>query len=258
MSTERRFLVAPSFARLIQRERGTTGRIVEAYFQPRPDRRQLVRVEQHRSRLVLLTQAEDGRFAEEQTEIPLHHAEALIDAASGTIAFDRTSLSLGGDIEAILNRFIIPRGLDLLAVTIPSVPDAFAPLPWFGLEVTDEPAYGAMGLALDGAPNVDPMEPSNVALEALLDTLEGRSFHDLRPSVRTSEGERSRTTAPPPSIPVAVGLEAFVPATAASGNAFRGHGTAATNAAEDQEESYGNSSVRKLARSLGPRNRDPQ
>ncbi len=163
-------------------------RIVEAYFPPGSDRRQFVRVEHRQSRLILLTRDEDGGFTEERTEIPLHHAEALIDVAAGTVAYDRVSLALGGDIEAALDRFIVPRGLDLLTVTIASDPYGFEPLPWFGLEVTDEPAFAALGLALDGAPNIDAMEPSNAALEALLDTLDGRGDDHARPAASTEAG----------------------------------------------------------------------
>lgn len=108
MSRERRFLIAPSLARFIQRERGILDRIAEGHFRPKPNRRQLVRVERGRSHLILLTQAGDRSFAEEQTEIPLLQAEALMDLAAGTVAFDRTALSLGGDIEALLDRFLIP------------------------------------------------------------------------------------------------------------------------------------------------------
>ncbi len=70
VSTKRRFLIAPSLARLIQRELGTTGRIVEAYFVPRPDRRQLVRVAQHQSHLILLTQAENDGLPSKRQKSP--------------------------------------------------------------------------------------------------------------------------------------------------------------------------------------------
>ena len=172
MSSERRFLIAPSLARFIQHERGVLDRIAEGHFQPKPDRQQLVQVEQGRCRLILLTQAEDGSLAEEQTEIPFLQAEALMDLAAGTVAFDRTALSLGAEVEGLLDRFLIPQGVDLLTVTIASDPHGFVPLPWFGLEVTDQTAYTAIGLALSGASRIETMEPSNVALEALLDTLE--------------------------------------------------------------------------------------
>ena len=179
MVTQRHFLVAPSLARLIQRERGTTGRVVEGHFPSRPDRRQLVRVEQGHSRLILLTQGENGQFLEEQADVPRSHAEALIEAAAGMIAFERTALSLGGDIEALLDRFIMPEGLDILTVTIPTNPHAFAPLPWFGLEVTDEPAFETSDLALGGAPRIEPMEPSGAGLDALLNALDENTLYRL-------------------------------------------------------------------------------
>ncbi len=254
MSTERRFLVASSLARLIQRERGTISRIVEAYFPPRPDRRQFVRVEQHQSRLILLTLAEDGRFLEEETAIPQHHAEALIDAAAGTVAYDRISLALSGDIEATLDRFIVPRGLDLLTVSIPSNPHAFAPLLWFGLEVTDEPAFASLGLALDGAPNVEGMEPSNAALEALLDTLEGRSLYHPRPIAPTGAGEDVKAVTAQPTIPAAIGLGAFDPATVAGPSPNHVAHEATLEIREDN--SFKRMALQRLARSLTPRSND--
>lgn len=172
MATQRHFLIAPSFARLIQRDLGTTGRIIEGHFPSTPGRRQLVRVEQGCSLLILLTQGDNGQFSEEPAEVPLFHAEALMNVAAGMIAFDRTALPLGRHSEAYLDRFIMPEGLDILTVIIPANPHMFAPLPWFGLEVTDEPAFGARGLALGGAPRITTMEPSDAALNALLDTLE--------------------------------------------------------------------------------------
>ena len=180
MTTQRHFLIAPSLARLIQRDRGTVGRIAEGHFPLRSDRRQLVRVEQGRSALILLVLGEDGLFTEEQVEVPLSHAEALMDTTAGVIVFDRTNLSLGGDIEAVLDRFIMPEGLNIVTVTIPKDPHAFAPLSWFGLEVTDEPAFAAMGLALSGPPGIDEVELSDAALNALLDTLEGYTPYHLR------------------------------------------------------------------------------
>jgi CYTH domain-containing protein len=175
VTTLRHFLIAPSLARLIQRERGTMSRIVEGHFPSTPGHRPIVRVEQSRALLILVRQGEDGRWAEEGVPIPLPQAEALLYAVAGLITFDRTSLPLGDNAEAVLDRFILPEGLDILTVTIFSNPRAFAPPPWFGLEVTDEPAYEAAGLALRGAPHVDIMEPSKAGLEALLNILDGRS-----------------------------------------------------------------------------------
>ena len=255
MITERRFLVASSLARLIQRERGTAGRIVEAYFPPKSDRRQLVRVEQQQSRLILLSLADDGQFLQEETAIPQRHAEGLIDVAAGTVAYDRVSLALGRDIEATLDRFIVPRELDFLTVSIPSNPHAFAPLPWFGLEVTDEPAFTSFGLALDAAPNVDAMEPSNAALEALLDTLEGRSLYQLRPPVSVDAGANLRTEEQP-TIPTAIGLDAFVPRSAANSHQRRTQTAGETISGDLEDDSCESLARRRLARSHAPRSDD--
>jgi len=176
VTTLRHFLIAPSLARLIQHERGTMSRVVEGHFPSTPGHRPIVRVEQSRALLILVRQGEDGRWAQEGVPIPLPQAEALLYAVAGLITFDRTSLPLGDNVEAVLDRFIIPEGLDILSVTIFSNPRTFSPPPWFGLEVTDEPAYEAAGLALRGAPRVDVMEPTNAGLEALLDTLNGPSL----------------------------------------------------------------------------------
>jgi hypothetical protein len=52
MAVVRRFLLASSLARLLQREGGPADRLVEAYFPARSDRTQLVRVERDRASLM--------------------------------------------------------------------------------------------------------------------------------------------------------------------------------------------------------------
>lgn len=173
MAVERRFLLASSLARLVQRESAPPTRIVEGHFAPHPSRTQLVRVERDRALLVLLSRAGEGPIAEEQVEIPHAHAEALIDVAAGTVAFDRTPVRLGEEIDAVLDRFILPQGIDLLTIKIHSDPRAFAPPLWVGTEVTGDPSLETSGLALTGIPTLEEVEVSNAAVEALLDTLEG-------------------------------------------------------------------------------------
>jgi CYTH domain-containing protein len=180
MALERRFLIASSLARLIHKERGGATRLVEAHFPARSDRTQLVRVEREHSYLILRTSGDDGQIREEQVEVPLSHAEALVEVAAGTVAFDRIPVPLGGGTEAALDRYIIPRSLDLLTVTITSDPRVFAPLLWFGTEVTGNSAYDPSELALNGMPDLEEVEINNVALEALLDTVEGRSPYGFR------------------------------------------------------------------------------
>jgi CYTH domain-containing protein len=174
MAVERRFLIASSLARLIQKDRGSGDRVVEAHFPARSDRRQLVRVEQGQSHLILRSRAEDGQIRDEQVQVPLSLAEALVEVAAGTVVFDRWPLFLGSDVEAVLDRFIMPSGLDLLTITTSSDMHGFVPLPWFGPEVTGAAAYGNSDLALNGMPFGEEVEVSNAVVEALLDTLEGR------------------------------------------------------------------------------------
>ncbi len=117
MAVERRFLIASSLARLIQRESQATSRIVEGHFPPHPERFQLVRVEREQAMLILAQRQEDGRGAEERAEIPHAHAEALIDVAAGTVAFDRMVVVLPGEGRALLDRYMLPCGIDVLSRT---------------------------------------------------------------------------------------------------------------------------------------------
>jgi CYTH domain-containing protein len=180
MAVERRYLLASSLARLIQREGEPVTRLVEAYFRPRADRTQLVRVEHGRAALILQSKGSDGQISEEAVEVPLSHAEALVEVATGTIAFDRMILALSAGAEAVLDRFILPQELDLISVTVSGDPRLFAPPLWLGPEVTGEAAFAARELAIGGLPALPELEVSNAALEALLDTLEDRGVRRLQ------------------------------------------------------------------------------
>jgi CYTH domain-containing protein len=193
MVVERRFLIASSLARLIRRERGVTTRIVEGHFPPRPDRSQFVRVERDECFLVLRAKGKDGEFRTERSQVPLAHAEALVDVAPGRVAFDRTELPLGMGAEGTLDRFIVPSGLDLVTVQISSDPRLFAPPLWFGREVTDDTRVETGQLALNGWPEIHPGEVSNTALETFLDWVDGRSVYSSRSAVHSgtaAAGER--------------------------------------------------------------------
>ncbi len=174
MAVERRFLIASSFARLIQRESRVMSRIVEGYFPFHPERFQLVRVERERAVLILGRRQEDGSVTEERAEIPHAHAEALIDVAAGTVAFDRMVVPLGGDRRALLDRFMLPRGVDVLTTVMEE--GARDDLPeWFGPEVTGQPDFETSGLAITGLVHQPEVAITDRGLEALLDTLEHRS-----------------------------------------------------------------------------------
>ena len=182
MRITRRFLLAPSLARLIEKERAGYS-VTEGYFADRPDRSTYVRVEKGRGTLVLVTGGV-GEAMEEPTEMPRAHAEALLDLAAGRVGYRRIPLSLGTD-TAQVSRFMTPGALDLISIAFEREEHAraFQPLPWFGPEVTTESSYHTRSISLAGLPDIPEVEPSDAALHRLLDTLENRgvSRHPQQP-----------------------------------------------------------------------------
>jgi CYTH domain-containing protein len=171
MTILRQFIIAPSLARLIQKERGGE-RVLEGYFPDQPQRRTYVQVEQSRSSLIL--EAIEGAALDEQVDLPLAHAQALLAVSHGQVEYVRTTLSIGPhEIQAL--HFVRPVALDLVAIAgAPEDGQNLPPLPWFGREVSIEPAYQRRRLALDGAPDAPEMDVANAALNCLLDLLEDR------------------------------------------------------------------------------------
>ena len=119
---QRRFLVASSFARLIRKEQGMAGRIVEGYFPARPDRDHFVSIEPGHAYLVLGPAG--GAGEEERTEVPRSQAEALLAVCAGKVGFDCTIVPLRHDKQALLQRFVAPGSLDLLSVEFAAGEDA--------------------------------------------------------------------------------------------------------------------------------------
>ncbi len=173
MRIERRYLIPSSLARLIQREKGVFERVVEGHFPSNPDRSHLVRVDATACCLVLLPRTAEDTRAEQRTEIPLEQAEALLDVCAGTIAYDRSSLRLLPGAEVLLDRVITPKRVDLLTVVLDEQSSGeFDPPAWFGPEVTVDPAYERLSIAVSGPPQALDLTVSNAALEALLDDIE--------------------------------------------------------------------------------------
>src|SRR5215207_4859492 len=170
---QRRFLVASSLARLIRKERGMAGRIVEGYFPARPDRDHFVSIEPGHSYLVLAP-AREGAGDEERTEVPRSQAEALLAVCVGKLGFECTIIRLRSGKQALLQRFVAPGSLDLLSVEFAAGEDAdgFVPPAWFGPEVTQNPAYDRGSLARTGLPASEEIPLSNTMLEELLDVIE--------------------------------------------------------------------------------------
>jgi CYTH domain-containing protein len=183
MSITRRFLLAPSLARLLEQERG--GRhILEGYFADRHGRSLHVRVEEGTGSLVLVTAGPNGPM-ETGAALPLAQAEALLDLAAGGLAYRRIDLSLGTGTAAVL-RVMAPGVLDLVSVGFEYEEQAraFEPPAWFGAEVTADPTYWNRSLALPGLPAAPEVELTDAALNSLLDGLENRSAQRLiEPSV---------------------------------------------------------------------------
>ena len=173
MSTTRVFLLAPSLARLIEKER--EGRHVrQGYFPDRAGRSTHVQLEQETGRLVLVSNHSNGPV-EDATDIPHSQAEALLELAAGPVEYLEVSLAIGSQ-TAMLCRVLTPGSLNLLTVPFEHGKRArkFRPLAWFGPEVTEDPAYQDRSLALSGLSPAPEVEITDAALNSLLDTLEGR------------------------------------------------------------------------------------
>lgn len=172
MTVRRRFLLTPSFARLIRRERGGV-RHVEGFFPEQQDRSSWVRLEEGKGYLILKAAGPHGEV-EDQAEIPLAHAHALLDVCAGEVDYIRTALPIG-ERHALVDEIVRPRVLHLVTFEFASDGEArgFRPLEWFGPEVTADPRYTNQSIALKGLDEAPEIPLSDVALNSLIDTLEG-------------------------------------------------------------------------------------
>jgi len=167
----RLFILAPSVARLIRQERGGE-RVLEGYFPDQPDSSAYVQIEETRSSLIL--EARGDGVSEERADLPPAHGQALLAVSQSRAEYLCTSLSIGSHEIQVLH-FIRPTPLDLVAVAVPSEDEQeFHPLPWFGPEVSAEPAYQRRRVALEGVPDARDVDVTNGALNHLLDLLEDR------------------------------------------------------------------------------------
>ena len=221
MSTTRVFLVASSLARLIEKERAGHP-IQQGYFPDQPSRSISVRVEEDTGSLILITKGPNGPV-EVVTAIPRSQADALLDLAAGQVKSLNISLTIDTQ-TATLHRFIAPGPLDLITIEVEQAHQArtFQPLPWFGPEVTDDPAYQARSIALAGLPSRAEVEITGAALESLLDTLDDGS------EARVPEPTAQAVAAPEP---------------------------ASDTESEDDDLEVEDSVIRELARSLRPQRR---
>jgi CYTH domain-containing protein len=210
MAVARRFLIASSLTRLIRKERGSE-RVLEGYFAAQSERQSHVRIEKGQSYLVLTSLDGSVGSAENWTDVPRSHAEALLEVSAGTVTFERSRLRLSQH-EALVDRFMTPAALDLVSVEFASQDDADAfPVPaWFGTEVTSDDSYTSRVVALSGRPQAQETPVTDVALESLLDVLESgaqeRSFehHDTSDVDNTFDKLRRLAAVRPASALTAV------------------------------------------------------
>lgn len=184
MSSERRFLIAPSLARLVQRELGSAERRVDGYFPASPNRIHFVSIEPAQCWSVLVNG--NGEGAEDRVAIPRVHAEALLGRCAGRLDYERIRFPAAGSCAVLIDRLARPGPAALIRVVgeDPADLDGFVPPPWFGPDVTDDPAYRPQSIALTGLPPSASLPLSDAAVDALLDALDG-----------TSPGGRTRPTA---------------------------------------------------------------
>ncbi len=174
MSITRRFLLASSLARLIEKERGGR-RVTEGYFPEQSERSISVRVEEGTGTLILVTLGSRGPM-ETPEDLPYVHAEALLRLAAGGVDYRRIDLTVGAH-GAHVSRVTAPGELDLITVDFERDEQAreFQPPSWFAPEVTTQPGYQNRYLALNGLPTAPEVELTHAALDSLLDELEDRS-----------------------------------------------------------------------------------
>ena len=184
MRTTRCFLLAPSLARLIEKERGGH-QVMEGYFADQPRGNTYVRLKEGIGSLVLVRHG-SGERVEEPTDLPRSQAEALLDLAPGGVTYRRIPLSLGPSGAQVL-RFTAPGSLDLISVEFERDDHTrdFQPLPWFGPEVTTAPSYQNSSIALAGLPEPRKVELTDAALDSLLNTFENRVVAWYPPQQRT-------------------------------------------------------------------------
>jgi hypothetical protein len=115
MPMQRLFIIAPSLARLIREEKAGE-RVIEGYFPDQPQHRTFVQVEEARSSLIL--EAGGDAATEEQTDLPLAHAQALLAVSQGQVEYVRTRLAISShELQAL--HIVRPGPIDLMAIAVP-------------------------------------------------------------------------------------------------------------------------------------------
>lgn len=182
MSVTRRFLIAPSLARLIRRSQGATG-MAEAHMATAPERHVHVHIADDEAHLVLTT-AETGEA--EWFPLPASQAEALAEAAAGRVAYERSEVVVEGATMRI-DSFTVPGPLDVVEVLLAdaAAAEAFAPPAWLGPEITHEKNCDTRSIALHSLSLATEMPISDAVVEAVLDMLDTQELRALLGRART-------------------------------------------------------------------------
>lgn len=226
MSSTRRFLIASSLARLIEREKGAR-HLTEGFFPEMAERGTYVRVADGVGDLVLVEHGPHGEV-EQTVTLPIAHAFALLDYTVKRIEYRQAYVQLG-DLPVGIHRFTAPGPIDFVAIDFEQEEHAraFEPPPWFGPEVTTAPEHQHRRLAFDGRPEVDEVEITGTALNSLLDALQGSSADRQRRLV----APRLSRSRPPSSDAQPV------------------------DPSDDEDADIEDDDIRELARSLRPQHR---
>jgi len=176
MKAARRFLLAPSLARLIARERGVDRQIIEGHLSAHPGNNQFVRLEADQCHLVLPLLGPAGELMEDLAPLPQAHAKALFDFSIGQISYDQLHVPLPSapNQRTLLDRVNHPGHCDVITVEFDDQQQAetFEVPLWFGPEVTNEDAYERRHITLNGVPSDPETTLSGLQLEQVLDLLE--------------------------------------------------------------------------------------
>src|SRR3712207_4897134 len=105
---QRLFVITPSLARLIRKERGGE-HVHEGYFPDQPQRSTFVQIEETRSSLILEAGAHGA--SEERADLPPVHAQALLAVTQSQVEYLRTKLSISSYVIQVLH-FVRPAPLD--------------------------------------------------------------------------------------------------------------------------------------------------
>jgi CYTH domain-containing protein len=174
MPVIRRFLIAPSLARLIRRGVGAS-RVSEAHLATGPERHVHVRLTADSACLVLTA---DGEA--QAVELPRVQAEALAEAAAGQIAYDRSEIALDG-AGLRIDSFVTPGPLDLAEVALADdeAADAFQPPAWLGPEITGEKNCDNRSIALHNLSLAVEVPITDAIIEQVLDLLDQQELRAL-------------------------------------------------------------------------------